>query len=235
MSQPAPPATLTATPAQRLDQAEQQAEEELVAVIAAAVAAGLTGTALLAAVPALTNVLNKAANAGWTIGSQIVLGAAVGWRPRSHTFTPEPLPTSVEQDVLAVVEDVAKRIDAALAGEPPASEQAPVTLTPAAVEFDRFRRRMARLAVVKIHQATSAATFSYARWLGLDLEWVTRRDGKACVVCTRMNGRRAAAGERFTVPRGRGIPRKLWAGFQGLPPSHPNCRCRCVARNPRPT
>jgi len=142
----------------------------------------------------------------------------------------EPLPTSVEADVRAVVEDVARRIDAAIAGEAPDTQTAPVTPTPARVELARFRRRMRILAVTKIHQAASSATFSYARWLGLDLEWVTRRDGRACAVCGALNGKRVVAGEKFANPRGPGVPRRLWAGFQGLPPTHPSCRCRVIPR-----
>lgn len=65
-----------------------------------------------------------------------------------------------------------------------------------------------------IHQAGSASTFSYATWLGLDLAWVTRRDG-ACRVCAAMNGLRVGAGERFQVLRGPGMPRQAWAGFTG--------------------
>lgn len=101
------------------------------------------------------------------------------------------------------------------------------------VEVGRLQRRMTVLAVTKIHQAASASTYSYARWLGLDLEWVTRRDGRACAVCAAMHGRRASAGSKFALPRGPGIPRRLWGGFQGLPPTHPNCRCRLVPRPPR--
>lgn len=218
------------TPAQQLDAAEAQASEEIQAIITAAVAAGLSGTAILAILAALTGAVSRAAQTGWTIGSRIVLDAAQGRRARGNVFVSEPLPTSVEADVRAVVEDVAARIDAALAGQTPDTGTAPVTPAPASVELARFRRRMVRLATTKIHQSASAATFSFARWLDLDLEWVTRRDGKACTVCAAMNGKRVPAGEKFANPHGPGIPRRLWAGFQGLPPTHPNCRCRVIPR-----
>lgn len=223
---PEAPAT---TPAQQLDAAEAQASEEIQAIITAAVAAGLSGTAILAMLAPLTGAVSRAAQAGWTIGSQIVLDATAGHRGRG-VFQREPLPTSVEADVRAVVEDVAARIDAAVTGQTPQTGTAPVTPAPATVELARFRRRMVRLATTKIHQAASAATFSFARWLDLDLEWVTRRDGKACATCAAMNGRRVPSGERFANPHGPGIPRTLWAGFQGLPPTHPNCRCRVIPR-----
>lgn len=226
--------TPTATPAQQLDAAEQQASEEIQAIITAAVAAGLSSPAILATLAALTGAVSRAAQTGWTIGSRIVLDAAQGRRARGGVFLSEPLPTSVEADVYAVVEDVARRIDAAIAGQTPRTGTAPVTPAPATVELARFRRRMVRLATTKIHQSASAATFSFARWLDLDLEWVTRRDGKACAVCTAMNGRRVPSGEKFANPHGPGIPRTLWVGFQGLPPVHPWCRCRCVPRAPRP-
>ena len=218
------------TPAQQLDAIEQQADEEIQAIITAAVAAGLSGAAILAVLAALTSAVSAAAQRGFTVGAQIVLQGSAGRRARMRQLTVEPLPTSIEADVRAVVEDVARRIDAAIAGEAPDSQTAPVTPSPAAVELVRFRRRVTGLAITKIHQATSSATYSYARWLGVDLVWVTRRDGRACAVCTTMNGRRAAAGERFELPRGRGIPRTLWAGFQGLPPAHPRCRCRPIPR-----
>lgn len=272
------------TPAQQLDAAEAQASEEIQAIITAAVAAGLSGAAILAVLAALTGAVSRAAQTGWTIGSHIVLDAAQGRRARGGVFVSEPLPTSVEADVRAVVEDAAARIDAAIAhqrqretssgtpeataapgaesetapgfapssggagvapgpnasvapGSGPASPmggvqspRAPVTPAPASVELARFRRRMVRLATTKIHQSASAATFSFARWLDLDLEWVTRRDGKACTVCAAMNGKRVPSGERFANPHGPGIPRRLWAGFQGLPPTHPNCRCRVIPR-----
>jgi hypothetical protein len=220
----------TLTPAQQLDAAEVQASEEIQAIITTAVAAGLSGTAILAMLAPLTGAVARAAQAGWTVGSQIVLNAARGQRARGGVFLREPLPISVEADVRAIVEDVARRIDAALSGQTPRTGTAPVTPAPATVELARFRRRMVRLATTKIHQAASAATFSFARWLDLDLEWVTRRDGKACAVCAAMNGRRVPAGERFANPHGPGIPRRLWAGFQGLPPTHPNCRCRVIPR-----
>lgn len=128
------------------------------------------------------------------------------------------------------------RSEGATTTGPPAGPEARQGRTGGESEVDRevrqFQRRMERLAVTKIHQAASAATFSYAEWLGLDLEWVTRRDG-ACPVCAAMNGRRVSVGERFTPPRGPGMPRALWAGFQGLPPVHPHCRCRCIPRPPR--
>ena len=221
------------TPAQQLDAAERQTDEEIQAIITAAVAAGLSGAAVLAVLAALTGAVTSAAQRGFTVGAQIVLQGAAGRRARMRQLTVEPLPTSVEVDVRAVVEDVARRIDAAIAGEPPDTTTAPVTPTPARVELDRFRRRMRILAVTKIHQAASSATFSYARWLGLDLEWVTRRDGRACAVCASMNGKRIPSGEKFADPRGPGVPRKLWDGFQGLPPAHPSCRCRPVPVNTR--
>lgn len=224
---PAPP-----TPAQQLDAAEQQASDELHAIIAAAVAAGITGAALLAIVAPLMNAVSRAARAGWSIGSRIAMNAAVGQRMGRSAYFAEPLPTSVEADVAAVVADAAQRVDAAHTGRPTGG--VPVTPATPEVELARFQRRMVRLAVTKIHQAASAATYSYTRWLGLDLEWVTRRDGKACAVCTAMNGQRIGPGKRFTPPIGRGIPRKLWAGFQGLPPAHPSCRCRPLPREPRP-
>lgn len=224
---PAPP-----TPAQQLDAAEQQASEELQAIIAAAVAAGITGAALLAIIAPLMNAVQRAAQAGWSIGSRIAMNAAAGQRMGRSAYFAEPLPTSVEADVAAVVADAAQRIDAARTGQPAGG--VPVTPATPEVELARFQRRMTRLAVTKIHQSASAATYSYARWLGMDLEWVTRRDGKACAVCAGLNGTRVSAGEKFAPPRGRGVPRKLWAGFQGLPPAHPNCRCRCIPREPRP-
>ena len=220
----------TPTPAQQLDAAEQQADAELQAIITAAVAAGLSGAAVLAVLAALTGAVSAAAQRGFTTGAQIALQGAAGRRARMRQLTVEPMPTSVEADVRAVVEDVARRIDAAIAGEAPDTTTAPVTPTPVNVELDRFRRRMRILAITKIHQAASSATFSYARWLGLDLEWVTRRDGKACPVCGALNGKRIPAGEKFANPRGPGIPRRLWDGFQGLPPTHPSCRCRVIPR-----
>lgn len=218
------------TPAQQLDAAEQQADAELQAIITAAVAAGLSGAAILAVLAALTGAVRAAVRQGFTVGAQIVLQGAAGRRARMRQLVVEPMPTSVEADVRAVVEDVARRLDAAIAGEAPDTQTAPVTPSPAAVELDRFRRRMRILAVTKIHQAASSATYSYARWLGLDLEWVTRRDGRACAVCASMNGKRVPSGERFANPRGPGVPRKLWDGFQGLPPTHPSCRCRVIPR-----
>ena len=218
------------TPAQQLDAAEAQADAELQAIITAAVAAGLSGAAVLAVLAALTGAVSAAAQAGFTVGAQIVIQGAAGRRARMRQLVVEPLPTSVEADVRAVVEDVARRIDAAIAGEPPETTTVPVTVSPATVELARFRRRIRILAVTKIHQAASAATFSYSRWLGLDLEWVTRRDGRACVVCGALNGRRVPSGEKFANPRGAGIPRRLWDGFQGLPPTHPSCRCRVIPR-----
>ncbi|WP_433701800.1 phage minor head protein [Nocardiopsis sp. CA-288880] len=218
------------TPAQQLDAAEQQADEEIQAIITAAVAAGLSGAAVLAVLAALTGAVSAAAQRGFTTGAQIVLQGAAGRRARMRQLAVEPMPTTVEADVRAVVEDVARRIDAAIAGEAPETTTAPVTPTPAAVELARFRRRMRILAVTKIHQAASSATYSYARWLGLDLEWVTRRDGKACAVCGALNGKRVPSGEKFANPRGPGVPRRLWDGFQGLPPTHPSCRCRVIPR-----
>jgi len=229
------------TPAQQLDAAERQTDEEIQAIITAAVAAGLSGAAILAVLAALTGAVSAAAQQGFTVGAQIVLQGAAGRRARMRQLTVEPMPTTVEADVRAVVEDVARRIDAAIAegqGQaapttPDGATRAPVTVADPATELARFRRRMTAVAIAKIHQATSSATYSYARWLGLDLVWVIRRDGKACAVCTAMRGQRARAGEKFTPPRGRGIPRRLWAGFQGLPPAHPHCRCRPVPATPR--
>ncbi|GAA0972634.1 phage minor head protein [Nocardiopsis tropica] len=218
------------TPAQQLDAAEAQADAEIQAIITAAVAAGLSGAAVLAVLAALTGAVSAAAQRGFTVGAQIVLQGAAGRRARMRQLVVEPLPTTVEADVRAVVEDVARRIDSAIAGEPPDTTTAPVTVSPAAVELARFRRRMRILAITKIHQAASSATYSYARWLGLDLEWVTRRDGKACAVCGALNGRRVPSGEKFANPRRPGVPRKLWAGFEGLPPTHPSCRCRVIPR-----
>ncbi|MFL1440417.1 structural protein [Nocardiopsis protaetiae] len=224
---PAPP-----TPAQQLDQAERQAAEELAAIIAAAVAAGITGAALLAIIAALIGATRRAAQTGWAVGTQLAHRASAGQRVGRSAYFAEPLPTSVDADVVAVVVDAAQRIDAARTGQPAGG--VPVTPATPEVELARFQRRMVRLAITKIHQAASAATYSYARWLGMDLEWVTRRDGKACAVCAGLNGVRVGPGQKFTPPRGRGVPRRLWAGFQGLPPSHPNCRCRCIPREPRP-
>ncbi|MGW9447039.1 phage minor head protein [Bacillus mobilis] len=220
----------TPTPAQQLDAAEAQADAEIQAIITTAVAAGLSGAAILAVLAAFTGAVSAAAQQGFTVGAQIVLQGAAGRRARMRQLVVEPLPTSAVVDVRVVVEDVARRIDAAIAGESPETTTAPVTPSPAAVELTRFRRRMRILAITKIHQAASAATFSYARWLGLDLEWVTRRDGRACVVCASLNGRRVPTGETFANPRGPGVPRRLWAGFEGLPPTHPSCRCRVIPR-----
>ncbi|MFJ9558255.1 phage minor head protein [Nocardiopsis sp. NPDC101807] len=218
------------TPAEQLDAAEAQADEEIQAIITAAVAAGLSGATVLAVLAALTNAVSSAAQRGFTVGAQIALQGAAGRRARMRQLVVEPLPTSAEADVRAVVEDVARRIDAAIAGEPPETTTAPVTPSPASVELARFRRRMRILAITKIHQAASSATYSYARWLGLDLEWVTRRDGRACAVCGALNGKRVPSGEKFANPRGPGVPRRLWDGFQGLPPTHPSCRCRVIPR-----
>lgn len=215
------------TPAEQLDEIEQQASEEIQAIIAGAVAAGISAAAIGALLAALTNAVSRAAQAGFAVGVQIALFGSGPRRARERQLVIEPLPTSVEDDVRAVVEDIARRIEQA-------ARQETDTTSKLKVEMEQARRRLARLAVTKIHQSATAATFSYARWLGLDLEWVTRRDGQACPVCTIMNGRRAAAGERFEVPRGPGIPRQLWAGFQGLPPAHPWCRCRVLPRTPRP-
>lgn len=205
-----------ATPADQLQAAEEEAEREVAALIAGLVAAGLSAAAILALLAAFTGVVSAGAQVGWSIGARLALLSASG--RRRGVFRVEALPTSVADDVLAVVTDGARRVEEAADRE---------------AELARFERRMVRLATTKIHQAASAATFSYASWLGLDLEWVTRRDGAACAVCTAMNGRRVAAGERFTPPSGPGMPRTLWAGFQGLPPVHPWCRCRVLARTPR--
>lgn len=205
-----------ATPADELQAAEEEAEREIGALIAGLLAAGVTAAAILALLAAITAVVSAGAQTGWAVGARLALTGAVGRRARRQAFRVTPLPSAVDADVLAVVQDGARRISEAADRE---------------VEVRRFERRMVRLAVTKIHQAASAATFSYASWLGLDLEWVTIRDG-ACKVCAAMNGRRASAGERFQVPRGPGMPRQLWAGFQGLPPVHPWCRCRCIVRSP---
>lgn len=215
MSQSAPPAILTRTPAAQLDNAELEAQQRIDEILAAAAAAGITGAALLALLQPITNAIEAAAQAGWGIGSRIVLNGAAGRRARASVLVVERMPTSVEQDVIAVIMDAAAKLDRAEAKQ---------------AEWERTKRRLRGTAVVKIHQATSAGTYTYARWLGLSLEWVIRRDGKACRVCRAMNGRRVGPGEKFAPPRGPGVPRNLWKGFRGLPPAHPNCRCKPVPR-----
>ncbi|WP_460625220.1 hypothetical protein, partial [Kitasatospora kifunensis] len=117
------------TPAQQLDAAEAQADAEIQAIITAAVAAGLSGAAVLAVLAALTGAVSAAAQRGFTVGAQIVLQGAAGRRARMRQLVVEPLPTTVEADVRAVVEDVARRTDSAIARKPPDTTTAPVTVS----------------------------------------------------------------------------------------------------------
>lgn len=208
---PEPLAQAQATPARRLDNAETQAQQQIDTIVAAATAAGVTGAALLAVLPALTAAILNPAQAALGVGAAIALSG--GSRRGSGQLEAVPLPTPIDTDVEQVLLDAAARIDAA-------DEKA--------AELERTKRRLRRLAVTKIHQAASSGTFMYARWLGLSLRWVARQDGRACVVCRALHGRRVPPGERFANPHGPGIPARLWQGFQGLPPVHPHCRCRCL-------
>ncbi|MBB4931828.1 hypothetical protein F4561_002648 [Lipingzhangella halophila] len=207
---PAPPATNGPTPAQRLDAAEQQAQDRIDEALAGVAAAGITGVALLGLSGAITAAVLAPVQTALGIGASIALSGSNRRRPRDRQLTEQRLPSPVDTDVEMVLLDAAGRVDAA---------------EDKAAELERVRRRLYRLAVTKIHQAASAGTLMYARWLGLGLQWVTRQDGHACIVCATMHGRRVRPGQAFAPPRGPGIP-KLWAGFQGLPPAHPNCRCR---------
>ncbi|MBB5431366.1 phage minor head protein [Nocardiopsis composta] len=205
MTQPAPPVT----PAQRLDDAEQQAAQEIDRILAGIAAAGITGAALLAAAAAIIAAILGPAQAAMAVGASIALDGA-GRRRGTGRLQEQPIPTPIDTDVLALLEDAAARIEAA-------EERA--------AELERTRRQLHRLAVTKIHQAASSGTAMYARWLGVGLRWVTRLDGRACVACAAMHGRRVEPGEVFAAPTGPGIP-TVWPGFRGLPPIHPNCRCR---------
>ncbi|GAA4928848.1 hypothetical protein GCM10023224_05220 [Streptomonospora halophila] len=211
MSVTAPEPTGQTTPAQRLDTAEQQAQQQIDTILAAAMAAGITGAALLAALPALTAAILNPAQAALGVGAAIALSG--GTRRGSGRLEEVPLPTPIDTDVEQLLLDAAARLDAADAKQK---------------ELERIKRRLHRLAVTKIHQAASAGTLMYARFLGLGLRWVTRMDGRACPTCRAMHGRRVPPGERFANPHGPGIPRRIWPGFHGLPPIHPNCRCRPV-------
>lgn len=208
-----PPVTTGPTPAERLDTAEQQAQDRIDEALAGVAAAGITGAALLGLTGAVTAAVLSPVQTALGVGASIAMSGSRRRRPRDRQLTEQRLPSPVDSDVEAVLMDAAARVDAA---------------TDKAAALEVTRRRLYRLAVTKIHQAASAGTLMYARWLGLGLQWVTRQDGNACVVCAAMHGRRVRPGQTFTAPRGPGIP-QLWAGFQGLPPAHPHCRCRAKA------
>jgi hypothetical protein len=200
---PAPPAPVEATPAARLAAAEERTAGEIDAILAGAT----TGAALLAAAGAITAAILAGAQIALAVGAAIALTAG---RPRQR-LTAQPLPSPIPDDVETLLLDAARRLDAA---------------DDRADELARTRRRLHRLAVIKIHQAASSGTFMYARAIGARLEWVTRMDGRACVLCAAMHGRTVGPGRTFAAPRGM----RVWDGFRGLPPIHPWCRCRITPR-----
>ncbi|GAB3213305.1 hypothetical protein GCM10027294_43620 [Marinactinospora endophytica] len=207
MTTPAPPAP-TPTPAARLDELEQQAANDITAIVARIAATGITGAALTAAAAAITAAILAPATAALAVGIALAASGGRGRRPlREH-----PLPTPVDIDVAVLLADAAARVDAA---------------EDRRAELERVRARLVRLAITKIHQAASSGTAMYARAAGLGLRWVTLRVG-ACATCLALDGRTVGVGAVFAAPRGPHIPARQWDGFRGLPPVHPNCRCRII-------
>ncbi|OLT26377.1 hypothetical protein BJF83_21490 [Nocardiopsis sp. CNR-923] len=95
------------------------------------------------------------------------------------------------------------------------------------LRLERIVRGLWAWVLTRIHRAVNAGAVWAASSAGVGLLWYVRVDERTCRRCMQMQGRVvASANLRFAWPdSGLGA---VWAGFDGLPPLHP--RCRCFAR-----
>lgn len=94
--------------------------------------------------------------------------------------------------------------------------------------YNEASTRTQSLSRTEVNREASIASEATARALGAaGVIWVAERD--ACVHCIGLAGMTAAFGQPFPA-ESRFTEKQLnWAGYNGRPPRHPNCRCRLIA------
>lgn len=221
------------TPADQVIAAEQadtliQWEVYVSAQVAAAVAEataslGFTAAALAAAHEAVVRVIGEAAAAALRVGQAIAAHAYAlstgrrrrrGRRPARRPRTGrgrERGGTDVPARVTEAITTGAARIDQ---GADP--QQA----------VDETTTSLQRIGTTAVNQAATVGAEQVAAQAGAPgLVWVAERD--ACVHCLGLAGQVSTTGV-FDGTVTFGDKPLAWAGFSGLPPRHPHCRCRVV-------
>ncbi|MCE7081147.1 hypothetical protein [Streptomyces sp. ST2-7A] len=218
MTTPTPPQADPDTALDQLDIELADLEADLEAAIddtlTDAITAGVTAAALLAATAALATLVTGALRDAWdaaTTAAPRIAPDRPGTRPPA---TPDDLTPDAVIETLAVREgidhilrDAATRLNALDADR----------LTTLGQTF----RRLLRDALTKLAAAVNHAFRAYAEPRRMELIW---RTGSAapCPTCLGRAGTVVAAAEEYAAEQG------LWEWFGGLPPAHPNCRCRTV-------
>lgn len=192
--------------------AEDRAADDVEEAVTTATAAVVTAAILLALLPKLRSVVESAVRGGFVLGAASAPPRAARGRRsvrRRAGRTPKwrgaaaflgGLAKALKNALAAAVDDVEAGLDA----------QAVV---------GRLVRRVRSIAFTAVSAAVAEGTAAAARIAGASLMWMV--DVKPCPVCVEMDGVTVGAGQLFPQPAAfKGL------GWKGLPPVHPNCRCR---------
>lgn len=93
--------------------------------------------------------------------------------------------------------------------------------------YNRANVSSQNLSRAEVNRTAAIAAELSAHQLGAEgVVWVSERD--ACVHCIGLAGEVARFGEPFTSFSPYTEKQLTWAGYNGRPPRHPNCRCRII-------
>lgn len=190
---------------------------------AAARSDGYTPTALRRAQTSVSEFVRGIVAQVFSVGTAIASGAwriVTGRRPivrrRGLPGRAEAPPTpasTFDQNLEGIITDAERRM-----GENP--DQSEPIYNQASVSTQELSR-------TEVNRQAAQAAEVAARALGASgVVWVSERD--ACVHCTGLAGEAAAFGQPFPATSPYAEKQLGWAGYNGRPPRHPNCRCRII-------
>jgi len=215
------------TVAAALEQLEETTTARVRDVAQRALASGVTAAALAAVARTVVELVRAAVRAALRLGAGIAEAAARAARRRPRRARRRGRAPAVRVPArLARTVPVERDVQAAVG-------RAAEDLRPAGPEerrrvADRAVRRLEGVAATAVNQAAAAGAVEAGRQLAADgVMWVAERDG--CLHCQALSGHVMPVGRRFPASVTFGDKPLKWAGFTGLPPRHPRCRCR-----PRP-
>jgi hypothetical protein len=184
---------------------------------------GYTAAALRRAQTGVTGFVRGLVSQVMTVGTAIASSAwrkITGRRPvvrRRGVLTANEAPPTPAATFDQQLEQIISLAEQAMSENPELSE--PI--------YNRANTSTQNLSRSEVNRTAAIAAELAAHQLGAEgVIWASERD--ACVHCIGLAGEVARFGEPFPAVSPYAEKQLAWRGYNGRPPRHPSCRCRCI-------